>query len=654
MHRISDSAVLFHQIINTMKRFILPLVVLFIGLTSSISAQVLDPISETPLDSDAKQIFLNSATGIPVLQTASEYIGLSPKDGSIMWKATRNAGASLTEMASGGGETRDFEEIPGTPYVFASGNLINILDGTTIIDGADRDLRILRTYYTMPEQDMILLEIGGKGAVYLYAFNPFESKLLWDVQLREVSGLSQLASEGAADPDLKPRLNAAGNLIYTNGKFLALIDTKSGELKWNEKIPAGYIFTNEKGDRMVIAEKRGGLGGAMAASMAALPTGGLKERKFSKKLHLIDTETGKSIWKKEEKMDGNVLYVAPYDGGFMVVHDEGMNIYSFDDSKPEGRWKKDYKEKGVLNVETGDEGLMVYFKNKRMLVDPISGDEKWKKAEKLEKEPKGFMWGLASAYEPKTEEVGSYNVTFDGDSFTAKKDGAISRSYDYDMIIVEDDRIAVIDYMYDAEGKPDGVSLSVTHLDGDKVERKTRRIKLKRGIQGFDKTSGGYFVYNDRGFRLYQYDRNAGFEEIKREYYPDPTAAKRFLIGMATAIGSTAYAVGSTANMVTSGAQGNLGPANSFNDRMYALNKASNAGFDLSERKINGQIDDDFAFFFARDGKEGATLFKVAKDSGEEIAKYRFDDLTPLYEIDYQNSRLYYQAKKTFKIFELE
>jgi hypothetical protein len=87
---------------------------------------------------------------------------------------------------------------------------------------------------------------------------------------------------------------------------------------------------------------------------------------------------------------------------------------------------------------------------------------------------------------------------------------------------------------------------------------------------------------------------------------------------------------------------------------MDATNAVYNVGDDLSTREINGRIDDDFAFFFARDGKEGATLFKVEKNSGEEVAKFRFDDLTPLYEIDYQNGRLYYQANKTFKVFELE
>jgi outer membrane protein assembly factor BamB len=634
-----------------MKRFALLLFVLCTGLSFSLAAQVLNPVAETPLESDAKQIFLNSATGIPILQTSAAYIGLSPKDGSIIWESARNAGAALTEMASGDGNTRDYEEIPGTPYVFASGNLINVINGKTIIDGSERDLRILRMYYTMPESDMILLEIGGKGAIYLYAFNPFESTLMWDVQLREVSGLAQIASEETADADLMPRLNSAGNLVYANGKYLALVDTKTGELKWNEKIPAAYIFTNKKGNRMVIAEKRGGLGGVMASSMAGLPTGGgaEKERKFSKTLHLIDTDTGQSIWKKEQKMEGNILYVAPYDDGFMVIHDEGMNIYSFDEEKGEGRWKKDYKEKDVVNVEADAEGLMVYFNDKRMLVDPISGDEKWKKAEKLEKEPKGFLWGLLSDYEPKVETIGRHEVTFLGTSFTVGS-GFRAPSYDYDMIIVEEDRIAVIDIVYSDKGVRSDI-FSVIHLDGESPERKTKYIDMKRNIQAFDKTANGYFVYNDRGFQLYDYDFENGLQGVKKEFYPDPTAAKRLLIGMATFVGTSVYAIGTTTNEITSG---NLGAGNAYSNKMDATNAVYNVGDDLSTREINGRIDDDFAFFFARDGKEGATLFKVEKNSGEEVAKFRFDDLTPLYEIDYQNGRLYYQANKTFKVFELE
>jgi outer membrane protein assembly factor BamB len=634
-----------------MKRFALLLFVLCTGLSSSLAAQVLNPVAETPLESDAKQIFLNSATGIPILQTSAAYIGLSPKDGSIIWESARNAGAALTEMASGDGNTRDYEEIPGTPYVFASGNLINVINGKTIIDGSERDLRILRMYYTMPESDMILLEIGGKGAIYLYAFNPFESTLMWDVQLREVSGLAQMASEETADADLMPRLNSAGNLVYANGKYLALVDTKTGELKWNEKIPAAYIFTNKKGNRMVIAEKRGGLGGVMASSMAGLPTvgGAEKERKFSKTLHLIDTDTGQSIWKKEQKMEGNILYVAPYDDGFMVIHDEGMNIYSFDEEKGEGRWKKDYKEKDVVNVEADAEGLMVYFNDKRMLVDPISGDEKWKKAEKLEKEPKGFLWGLLSDYEPKVETIGRHEVTFLGTSFTVGS-GFRAPSYDYDMIIVEEDRIAVIDIVYSDKGVRSDI-FSVIHLDGESPERQTKYIDMKRNIQAFDKTANGYFVYNDRGFQLYDYDFENGLQGVKKEFYPDPTAAKRLLIGMATFVGTSVYAIGTTTNEITSG---NLGAGNAYSNKMDATNAVYNVGDDLSTREINGRIDDDFAFFFARDGKEGATLFKVEKNSGEEVAKFRFDDLTPLYEIDYQNGRLYYQANKTFKVFELE
>jgi hypothetical protein len=629
---------------------------LFVGMSSPSFAQVLEPIAETPLEADAKNIFTNSATGIPVLQTVSSYMGMSPKDGSILWTVERNSGAALTELADSDGANKDFDEIPNTPLVFAGGNLLNVITGKIIINGAENDLRRLRSYYILPDQDLMLMEIAGKGAIYLYGVDPFENVQKWGVQLREASGLSMTMSEdnpGLSSGDLKPQLNAAGDLIYDNGKYLALIDMKSGERKWNEKINAGYIFTNETGNRMVVAEARGGLGGMMAAA----PGSGSKGQKFGKKLHLIDTETGQSVWKKEKKMDGNVLYVTPYDGGFLVVHDEGMNIYTFDDAKGDGRWKKDYAEKGVVNVEQEKEGLMIYFKSKRMLVDPVSGDDKWKKAEKLEKESKGFLWGLA-AYEPVVRKIGKHDVTFNSGSISIGE-GYRAPSYPFTWILEEEDRIVVV-IPEPTEGtrigKPRFIATAI-ELGGDEVETNREYFGLKKGLAAFDKVDGGYFFYNDRGYVLMDYSAKDGFSDNKDEWYPDPTATLRTLTAIATAAGSMAYAGAQSANMVTSAATtGDVGGSvNSYNNRMNAMNTASDASFGFAtDRQVNGRIDDQFAFFFARDGKEGATLFKVDKNTGAEVNKFRFDDLTPLYDLDYQNGRLYYQAKKTFKIFTIE
>ncbi len=630
------------------------LAALFLGATNNSFAQVLEPIAETPLELNAKKIFTNTTTGIPVLQTVADYIGMSPKDGSILWTVPRNAGAALTEMADSESSNVDFDEIPNTPLVFASGNLINVINGELIINGEENDLRRLRSYYVLPDQDLILMEIAGKGAIYLYAVDPFENVQKWGVQLREASGLSMSISEGNSTfstEELKPQLNAAGNLIYDNGKYLALIDMKTGELKWNEKINAGYIFTNKKGDRMVIAEARGaGLGSMMASVPGAGGTTGGGSKKFGKKLHLIDTETGQSIWKKEKKLDGNVLYVSPYEEGFMVVHDEGMNIYSFDDPKGDGRWKKDYSEKGVSNVESVDEGLMVYFKSKRMLIDPVSGDEKWKKAEKLEKEPKGFLWGLVDVT-PDVRQIGQHEVTFNNSYITVGR----GKRYSYTWILEEEDRVVVVipePTEGNRIGKPRFIATAI-ELGGETVTSKKINFGIKKGLAAFDKTDGGYFFYNDRGYVLMKYVTGDGFVEIKDEWYPDPTATLRTLTAIATAAGSMTYAGAQTANMVTSPASS--GSVSSYQNRMSAMNEASDASFDFAtNRKINGRIDDNFAFFFARDGKEGATLFKVDKNTGEEVNKFRFDDLTPLYEIDYVNGRLYYQANNTFKIFLLE
>ena len=635
------------------------MVALCLGLLpSTMFAQELAPIATTPVEQDGKQLFINSFSGVPVMMSVSDFTGFNPKDGSIMWTVARAGGAAMSTLVDGEAEANDFSEIEGTPYIVAAGNVINVLNGNTVIDAAadERDLRTLNAYYTLADRDRILLELSGKGAIYLYSFDPFTGKVAWDVKLRDQSGLAKMATQaagGGGDTDLQPRFNAAGDLIYANGKYLALIDTDKGEIKWNEKFDAGYIFTNEKGNRMVIAESRGGLGGMMAASMEMPGQAQTKERKFGKKIHLIDTETGQSVWKKEEKMDGNVLYVAPYDGGFMVVHDEGMNIYEFDAPKAEGRWKKDYKEKGVTNVEDTDEGLMVYFKNKRMLVDPTTGDEKWKKAEKLEKEPRGFLFGIPLA--PTVERVGQHDVTFRGGYLTIGK-GINATRYDFVNLLVEDDRIVIANpgVMSNPRAMPNDVELIAIELGQPEVKTQTLYTSIRKGADGIDKVDGGYFLYNDRAYHLLSYSPEAGFKEVRDEYYPDPTRGRRFLTGLATSVAGTAYGVSQTGNMLTKTAGGDASAYTTYRNRMNTMGDAADVGFAASERQINGRVDDDYAFFFARDKKEGATLFKVDKNTGEEVAKYRFDDLTPLYEIDYQNNRLYYQAKKQFKVFELE
>lgn len=619
----------------------------FIFLGSAISAQVIEPLAVQPLENNAKKIFLNSFTGIPVLQTTKAYMGMNPKDGSIMWTVERKGGTAAMEVLDGDSETRDFDEIPNSPLVFASGSLLNVTNGKVLIDGTKNELNILRTHYVLPEQEMLLLEIGGKGAIYLYGVDPFENVQKFGVKLRELSGLSQSMSENSAKAgagDLQPQFNAAGNLLYPNGKYLGLIDLKSGNLKWNEKLNAGYIFTNEAGTRMVVAEKRGGLGGLVDVS----GTGG-SPKKFGKKIHLIDTDTGKGVWKKEQKMDGNVLYVTPYDGGFLVVHDEGMNIYSFDDPKGNTRWKKDYKEKGVSSVDMLPEGLMVYFKNKRMLVDPQNGEELWKKAEKLEKERNGFSW--LSVNEPEVLQLGQHEVTINRNEISFGK-GFSTRTYTFDQYLIDGDRIVGTNFLDEGVTRIGKLQYKVTALEfnNEKVASSSKQFGMKRGLEAFDKVADGYFFYNDRGFVLMDYNSADGFDERKSEYYPDPNAALRAFTNIAMASGSIAYAGKQTSNMVTG-----QNSVSQYERKMDNLNNANEAAYGFAgERKINGQIHDEFAFFFANDEGQGPTLFKVLKDTGEEVKKYRFDDDTPLYVIDYRYNRLYFQSHKKFKVYRLE
>lgn len=606
-----------------------------------LSSQVIEPRAHLDLEANAQVIFIHSQTGIPILQSLTTYKAIHPKEGTVLWSMDRSQASTATSVIGGkDSEVRDYAELVGTPFILVSGKLINVNTGDVIIDGAERGLAFLRSDYTLPDLDLMLLEIAGKGAIYLYAFDPFKGKEVWNVELREMSAVTQMVSESSTN-ELKPYLNSAGSLLYPNGKYLAAIDPASGKLLWNNKLDAGYIFTNEAGTRMVVAEARGMLGMASMAEMS-----GAAARKYGKRIHLLDAATGESVWKKEKKLDGNVIYITPYDGGFLVVHDEGFNIYSFDAPKSDGRWKKDYSAK-VSSVEFVDEGLMVYFKNKRMLVDPKTGDDVWKKPEKLEKERSGFLWA-SGADEPNM--VGKHEVFISGNSVRVAN--ALGFTFSYEYILVQEDKIAIASYIPNEDSRTalPTYRFRVIDLSGDKPTTTVRRVAIKRGLQAFDAIDGGYFFYNSQAFHILKYDPSEGLSTVTEKFYKDPAALGRFLTDLAVAAGTTTMAVNSTANQLSS----NAGSAAAYNAKMDALSTASDIGYGANDGGPIGRVDQQFAFFFGRDKKDGLTLFKVDKNTGEEVNKFRFDDQTPLYEIDYINNKLYYQADREFRIYDLE
>lgn len=623
---------------------------LLLGTGFFASAQVA-PIAQLTVQGGGKAIFIHDFTGIPIVQTNETYTAINPIDHTQLWAVDRNKTTAALESVGGEG-TDDYVDFFNTPFAFFNGSILNVLTGQVLVDGEKEEIKSFSTFYIIPAAELVLVELYAKGKIRLYGLDPFTSEMKWGVDLREMSGLGQVVASaetsGAAPYVIPPLLTANGDLLYHNDKYLASVDLKSGQLKWNNKLDPGYIFQNDDATKLLVAEKRGGLGGMMT-----LPTDGGAPNKFSKTLYLLDADTGESLWSKgDSKMDGNIEFIMPYDDGYIVVHDAGFNIFDYTPGKSaEGRWKKDYAEKDVRDIVVEDEGLMVYFKNRRVLIDPATGEDIWKKAEKLDKEPSAYLM----AWRSRRTQVGDHYFYTQGGNIYVNA-GKGTSSYPYDAYDYDADSKLLVITNYD---ETNGASIKVgpwTHsaraINMETGANKRTTYGIRKEVESVDKVANGYFFYNDRGFALLNFDGN-DWSEVTWKYYPDPSRGERFLKGAVMSVALAGAQVrnglgGSSA--VISNDDAAIGR---YEARQSALDSGNDVANEMVKRRRVGRVENDFGYFFAGNDDNQLVLFKVDKNTGEEVKQYPFDDNQPVYEIDSAYGQLYYLVDDQLKIFAL-
>lgn len=623
--------------------FSLLLVVFFYSL----QAQTEQALTEIKLEGPGMSIFFHSQTGIPIIQTRDVYTAVHPETHEVLWSVPRSVGAAVGQMLDSGDDLNqlDYTDFHDTPFAYLGGTIINVQTGQKLVDGQKDEIKRFMTYYIIPEQDLMLIQLNAKGKIRLYGINPFTSERKWDVDLRETGlNLGAIESDNSIPFVIPPLLTDAGDLLYHNDKYLASINLKNGSLNWNEKLNPGYIFINEDATKLLVAEKRGAIGGAMNMAM----TDG-NPNKFSKKMYLIDATTGKSLWSKgDTKMEGNIKFIMPYETGFFVVHDEGFNRYEYKEGKEaEGLWKKDIAIKGINDIVVEDKGLMVYFKNRRTLIDPNTGEELWKKAEKLERERPDYVM----ARKANSTVVGdSYFYTRGGNMFVSINNKKES-SYRSEAHVFDKDRnVLVITRIEDPNtnyvGPLQYEALAINLSTGDVAKK---QYPIRKVVEGVDIIKNGFFFYNDRGYASVAFN-NGSWGEAERKYYPDPSRGERFLKGAALIGAQIGYSAHATSNAMVSNKPNSM---DAYNNKMDAVNGASEATSGLYTRKRIGKVGEDYAYFFSKNDDKDLVLFKVDKNTGKEVKQYPFEDKTPIYEVDDWNNKLYYLLDDQLKVFKL-
>ena len=311
---------------------------------------------------------MHSNSGVPIFKSKKYYTAIHPQTNQVIWKTERWALNKLGETLGGEASSSagDFLELPFTFAALFGNSIVNVASGELLVDGEAEGIRAIESYLFIPSRGLLIVKLATKKGNKLYAIDVIRDKLKWGTLIDESSGVGQILGSATADgfdllkKGLQPFIDREGHLIFKNGKSLISILPESGKINWRKKTDPGQLLFSEDGKLLAIAKERSDIGAMMGVATSL-------QIKLSKKLMVIDNDTGKDVWKKEKKMDGNILFLKNIEDGLGVVHDGGVNIYDYNSG--EKRWKNDIKVKGIVDVQLEEAGLMVYNANKRQLFD---------------------------------------------------------------------------------------------------------------------------------------------------------------------------------------------------------------------------------------------------------------------------------------------
>src|SRR5688572_9149223 len=601
------------------------------------------PIHEMELSASSEKVFLHTTTGIPIFKTSNSYVAIHPETFKKVWEVKRPDAASIAEVTTSESFT-DYFELPSSTIAFVGNSFVEVLSGKVLVDGTADEVKRITSLHLFPEKDLMLVKVIAKGVFRLYAFDPIKNTVLWKTDIDELglnlAGLQDNSPVMGTASGLKPHLSEFGDIIYVHQKNMMLIETKTGKLKWSQPLEPGAILFSKSGKLMAVAERRSGLGEVMGA---------FSPPKFSKRLVVVDAATGEDAWKKEIKLDGNILFIQPYKDGFIAAHEEGFNIYDFNSTKAEPQWKKDFSAKEISDIVEDGNNIMVYYKDRRILMDPITGDEVWKKPERLAKEVPVFTGGH-------TERVGDVDITYSGSYL--RLNNVKTKHYEsfpaHQYAIDEEKNILVASYTpAGTDPMQPGRNMTLYHIDLNTMELVTTEIGLKYNLSHLDIVKDGFFVYGPNSFALARMS-DGKLKTVKYEYYPIPGAFGRDLLGLATAAGFVAASGVGTKGQMQAYVVGDEAAMKKYDNRLMASQVGAGAATSLQKRSTLGRIDNEYAFFFSKDDNGNLVLYQILKQDGSETARYKFDDKTPVYEVDYTNGQLYYMNGKTLKIFKLK
>lgn len=627
-----------------MKKITFSIILLLAVTISAVSQRKYDEIVTT--ENAVQDLVQNGLTGIVVFKEGGTVKGLDPETKKIVWTLTKDdfGATSAGDILSDPDFGKVFKEksalttVPGSPYVEAYINskyiIINTDSGKVVYNSSKESFWVTQSDF-IPETDEYLLTLKKDGDMAIALLDMKTGELKWNTTVDKAKSLFSFSFKESANTNTA---TVHGSVIYylLYGKLYSF-DRNSGKLNWKGEEDYSKFFLTQNDKNIVVVNNAG---------------------TFSSKqyLNVLNTETGKSIWKESIKTK-RVVYLEDWGTKLLVAHYSGFNFYDL--TSGEKIWKKDARGDGLKRVIPIDKDFLYVAENEMMLINK-DGEKLWKKFIEISDDKEDPIYYLGKVGEKVMYLTGTYGNMVDYK--TGVKLWKRNINFDKNRPVLPTYDEATNAYLVYNDEKLYKFDPSIN----DKPEPFAKvNIKKEKELNSIELFPWGVVLAGPVEVMGVNMDGTIKYHHI----YTQPGEGTRRLLKSAAIAGSIGLGVGSavsdvkgiTTTMSYRDPDGNMkvGPnfaADGHNFKQAGNYAAGSAALDMVAAKFGSRFNamkqnKDFSYIFAKADTGEKILVKVNKADGVEVDKIIFNNNHPVYEIDPATQNIFYVSDKSIQIF---
>ncbi|OAZ03501.1 PQQ-binding-like beta-propeller repeat protein [Flavobacterium succinicans] len=628
-----------------MKKITYSIILLLFVCFSAISQRKHDEIITT--DNPVQDLVQNEITGIVVFKEGGTVKGVDPETKKIIWTLTKDDFGSVSvgdimkdpDFGNVFKDKKALTSVGGSPYVEAYINnkyiIINTDTGKIVYNSSKESFWVMQSDF-IPETDEYLLTLKKDGDMAIALLDMKTGELKWNTSVDKAKSLFSFSLKESANTNIA-KINGAVIYYLLYGKLYSF-DRNTGKLNWKADDEEYTKFFLTQNDKNIVVVNSQGI--------------------FSTKeyLNVLSTDTGKSIWKESIKTK-KVVYLEDWGSKLLIAHFSGFNFYDL--KTGEKIWKKDARGDGLKRVIPIDQDFLYVAENEMMLINK-DGEKLWKKFIEISDDKEDPIYYLGKVGEKVMYLTGTYgnmvdyksgkklwkrNIEFDKNRPVLPTFEEASNSY----LVYNDEKLYKFNPTIDDKPEPFAKVNIKNEKELNSIELFPWGVVLSGPVEVMGVNMDGTVKYH----LTYSQPGEGGRRLLKS------TA----IVGSAFMAGASAVSAfkGSELTMETRDENGNrqtttVRERNKTNMAQAEGYAAGAAALGMVAEKFGSRFNAmkqnrDFSYIFAKTPTGEKMLVKVRKIDGVELDKITFNNNRPQYEIDPATQNIFYVSDNSIQIF---